>query len=62
MHGEQARIIDVLKGSLVSESIGELFNRQEALNIMKDFKKISCPPHRLEKEKRIIYAINHQRS
>jgi hypothetical protein len=54
--GENARVIDVLKGSLVSESIGELFNRQEALEKMKDFKKIPCPLNRLEREKRIVYA------
>lgn len=55
--GENARIIDVLTGSLVSESMSGLFNRQEALNKMKDFKKIPCPFYRLEREKRIIYAF-----
>jgi hypothetical protein len=55
--GDNARIIDVLTGSLVSESIKDLLNRQEALNKMKDFKKIPCPVNRLEREKRIIYAF-----
>ena len=55
--GENARIMDVLTGSLVSESMGGFFNKQEALNIMKDFKKIPCPFNGLEREKRIIYAF-----
>lgn len=55
--GENARIIDVLTGSLVSESMGGFFNKQEALNKMKDFKKIPCPFYRLEREKRIVYAF-----
>ena len=55
--GENARIIDVLAGKLIGEGLGELFNQQEALNKMKDFKKIPCPVNRLEKEKRIVYAF-----
>ncbi len=55
--GEDAQIIDVLAGRLIGESLDKLFNRQEALNKMKDFKKIPCPVNRLEKEKRIVYAF-----
>jgi hypothetical protein len=55
--GDKARIIDVLAGKLIGESLGQLFNREEALKKMKDFKKIPCPPNRLEKEKRIVYAF-----
>jgi hypothetical protein len=55
--GDKARIIDVLKGSLVSESMSGLFNRQEALEKMMDFKKTPCPSNRLEREKRIVYAF-----
>jgi hypothetical protein len=55
--GENARIIDVHTGRLIGESLGELFNRQEALNKMKDFKKIPYPVNRLEREKRIVYAF-----
>jgi hypothetical protein len=55
--GENARIMDVLTGSLVSESLNGFFNKQEAVNIMKDVKKIPCPSNRLEREKRIIYAF-----
>jgi hypothetical protein len=55
--GDNARIIDVLTGSLVSKSIKNLLNRQEALDKMKDFKKIPCLVNSLEREKRIIYAF-----
>ena len=55
--GENAQIIDVLVGKLIGKSLIELFNRKDALNKMKDFKKIPCPANRLEKEKRIVYAI-----
>jgi hypothetical protein len=55
--GENARIYNVLSGSLISDSINGVFNRQEALNLMKDFQKIPCPANRYEKEKRIIYAF-----
>lgn len=55
--GENARIFDVLTGTVISESIRGLFSRQEALIKIKYFKKIPCPVNRLEKEKRIIYAF-----
>ena len=55
--GENALIIDVLTGKLIGKSMNELFNREEALNKIKDFKKIPCPANRLEKEKRIVYAF-----
>jgi hypothetical protein len=37
--------------------MGGLFNKQEAFNKMKDFKKIPCPFYRLEREKRIVHAF-----
>lgn len=55
--GDEAKIIDIFSGSLVGETMQNFFNRQEALEIMKNFKKIPCPDHRLEKEKRIVYAF-----
>jgi hypothetical protein len=55
--GDKARIIDVLTGTLIGESLGQLLNREEALNKMKDFKKVPYPINRLEKEKRIVYAF-----
>jgi hypothetical protein len=57
--GEKALIIDVLEGKLIGESLSNLFNRQEALNKIKDFKKIPCPANRLEKGKRIVYAFEN---
>lgn len=55
--GNNARIIDILTGSIVSGSLRGLFNREEALDKMRDFKKVPCPANRLEREKRIIYAF-----
>ena len=55
--GEKARIIDVLAGKLIGESLDQISNREEALNKMKDFNRIPCPANRLEKEKRIVYAF-----
>jgi hypothetical protein len=55
--GENARIIDVYAGKLIGKSLSELFNQQEALEKIKDFKKIPCPANRLEREKRIVYAF-----
>jgi hypothetical protein len=54
---DKAKIIDVLKGSLIGKSPEDLFNRHEAVEKMKEFKKIPCPANRIEKEKRIIYAF-----
>jgi len=55
--GENFRIYDVISGSLLPEFTKGLFNRQEALNLTKDFQKIPCPADRQEKEKRIVYAF-----
>ena len=55
--GDNARIMDALAGILVSESIKGLFERKDAIDKLKDFKKIPCPVNRLEKEKRIMYAF-----
>ncbi len=56
-NGDEALTIDVLSGSLVGKSMQDFYNRTEALNKIKDFKKIPCPAQRLEREKRIIYAF-----
>jgi hypothetical protein len=55
--GENVRIYNMLTGSLVSDTINGLPNRNEAEEHMKAFKKVPCPQKRLEKEKRIIYAF-----
>jgi hypothetical protein len=55
--GEKALIIDVFAGKRIGESLSDLFNLQESLSKMKDFKKVPCPANRLEKEKRIVYAF-----
>jgi len=55
--GEKAKVFDILNGSFTQESAQELFTRQEADSLMKNFQRIPCPGKRLEKEKRIIYAF-----
>jgi hypothetical protein len=56
-NGDEARIIDIIAGTKIGDSMQEFFTLEEALNVMKKFKKIPCPINRLEKEKRIIYAF-----
>ena len=56
-NGYEAKIINVLSGTLEGETMQDFHNHQEALNILKDFKPIPCPEKRLEREKRIIYAF-----
>jgi hypothetical protein len=55
--GEKAKVFDIFNGSFTQESARELFTRQEADSLMKNFQRIPCPGKRLEKEKRIIYAF-----
>jgi hypothetical protein len=56
-NGYEAKIINVLSGALEGETMQDFYDRQEALNILKDFKPVPCPEKRLEREKRIIYAF-----
>ena len=56
-NGYEAKIINAISGSLEGESMEVFYNRQEAIKIMNDFKKIPCTDKRLEKGKRIIYAF-----
>jgi hypothetical protein len=55
--GEHVKIIDVMNGSLLGDSIERLFNRQEALKIMESFHKVPYPAEKIERERRIIYAF-----
>jgi hypothetical protein len=55
--GENAKIFDMISGSIIGTSVHELFNRQAALDKIKDYKKIPFPPEKLEREKRIAYAF-----
>jgi hypothetical protein len=47
----------MISGSVIGTSVHELFNRQEALDKIKDFIKIPFPQEKLEREKRIAYAF-----
>lgn len=55
--GKKAKIINVIKGTLVGESIDNCFTREQAIELMNGFQKVPCPENRFEKEKRIIYAF-----
>lgn len=55
--GEQAKILDIINDSFVYKSVQQLFTRQEAINLINNFQKISCTEKSREKEKRIIYAF-----
>ncbi len=55
--GEDARIIDVIEGKLIGNSINNFFSKMEAEELIKNIKKIPCPIERLEREKRIVYAF-----
>jgi hypothetical protein len=55
--GENAKILDTINNKLLGNKLSELFNRETALTLIKDYKRISYNPERLEREKRIIYAF-----
>jgi hypothetical protein len=57
--GKNIRIFDAISGSLLSGFIDRLFDREEAVKIFKNLKKIMCSEKNLEKEKRIIYAFEN---
>lgn len=56
-NGFNAKIIDIITDKVIGNNINELFNRKEALEYTKTFKKISFPVEKSEKEKRIAYAF-----
>lgn len=58
-NGDEARIIDIVTGLLTGKTMQEFYDRQKALEIMNNFKKIPCSDHRTEKEKRIVYAFEN---
>jgi hypothetical protein len=54
---ENTKIFDIISGSIIGTSVHGIFDRQEALDKIKDFEKIPFPQEKLEKEKRIAYAF-----
>jgi len=55
--GEDARIIATADGSLVAQGFDAVPSRQEAERLKGETAFIACPPERVEKEKRILYAF-----
>ncbi|HMK48459.1 MAG TPA: type I restriction enzyme HsdR N-terminal domain-containing protein [Thermodesulfovibrionales bacterium] len=55
--GETVRVFDIVSGSVVSNSVQELFSREEALKRIEGFEKTPFPKEKSEREKRIVYAF-----
>jgi hypothetical protein len=55
--GENTKIMDVINGSLLGDSMKSLFPRQEALKIMEGFNKVPYSAEKIDRERRIIYAF-----
>jgi hypothetical protein len=54
---ENTKIMDVINGSLLGDSMKSLFTRQEALKIMEGFNKVPYSAEKIDRERRIIYAF-----
>jgi hypothetical protein len=57
-NGLSARILKAASGELIGEKLLDLPERNQAIAILRDCASESCPPERLEKEKRILLAFN----
>jgi hypothetical protein len=55
--GNKALTKDIIAGSSADSTMEAFFDRQRALEMIKDFQKIPCPDYRIGKEKRIVYAF-----
>jgi hypothetical protein len=55
--GENTRLIDTLKGKVISEDIGSVPSKEEALTHISSMVFLPYPAERLEKEKRILLAF-----
>lgn len=55
--GENTRMIDTVRGEVISEDIFAVPNKEEALKLMGEVEFSPYPPERLEKEKRVLLAF-----
>jgi hypothetical protein len=55
--GEQLKVFNIIKNTIGQEPGQDIFTRQEAMILIKDFQKIPYPEDRREKERRIIFAF-----
>jgi hypothetical protein len=55
--GNEARIIDVINGAIIGETLKGFFTRRDALEISENYQKTTCSEKRRKMEKRIIYAF-----
>lgn len=56
--GEEARMIDAIQGRVISEGIGSIPTRGEAVDLIGHIDFTPCPEGRCEREKRILYAFD----
>ncbi|MDI6800853.1 MAG: type I restriction enzyme HsdR N-terminal domain-containing protein [Thermodesulfovibrionales bacterium] len=56
--GENARMLNVISGELISEGLDTIPAKEEALKLIKDIILTAHPEKKSEKEKRILYAFN----
>lgn len=56
--GETARLIDVVKGELLSEGLDSIPSIDDALKIIKNITFQAYPEQKAEREKRILYAFD----
>ncbi len=56
--GETARLIDVVKGEILSEGLDSIISKDDALKIIKNITFQTYPEQRAEREKRILYAFD----
>lgn len=56
--GETARLIDVVKGEILSEGLDSIPSKDEALKIIKNITFQAYPEQRIEREKKILYAFD----
>ena len=59
--GEDTRLIDTITGKPVSEDIFSVPSREDALKQIEGMEFTTCPPERMEKEKRILLAFESVR-
>ncbi len=55
--GDQVKLFDIANNSSRIVPIDGIFDREEALHLLKNWEKVPCPEKNREKERRIIYAF-----
>lgn len=56
--GQTARLIDTVKGEMLSEGLDSIPSKDDAMKIIKNITFQAYPEQKAEREKRILYAFN----